>query len=159
MKSFSQYIQLTIELQKLLHPKCIKNKNKYIKLYKMRTLTQFLTGNINEGRFEKNKKTLGLFFAWYFSSNAKSTKNWKNVDKKWAKEILSWDEDILPDGFKNDDDLLSYIDKHQNDKINLEEKSVGYGYDYTITNTNDNNRTIIIHADCSIDEDDSVNDY
>ena len=32
----------------------------------MRTLTQFLTGNINEGRFEKNKKTLGLFFAWYF---------------------------------------------------------------------------------------------
>ena len=58
----------------------------------MRTLTQFLTGNINEGRFEKNKKTLGLFFAWYFSSNAKSAKNWKNVDKKWAKEILSWDE-------------------------------------------------------------------
>ena len=48
----------------------------------MRTLTQFLTGNINEGRFEKNKKTLGLFFAWYFSSNAKSTKNWKNLDKK-----------------------------------------------------------------------------
>lgn len=122
----------------------------------MITLTQFLTGNINEGRFEKNKKILGLFFALYFSTNIKHTKSWKNVDKKWVKEMLSWDEDIIPDCFKNADDFISYIDKHQNDKINLEEKPVGYGFDYTITNLDDNNKTITIHSDCAIDEEVSL---
>ena len=81
----------------------------------------------------KNKQRI-KFSAWYIYGE----KEWDNVNKKDAIDVLSnCDEPELND-FEDARDIINYVDEHKDDVISLEQTKEINDYNVKITNTIDN---------------------
>ena len=106
----------------------------------MKTLSEYITEYLIKKKVDKVHKnigeddiTLGRFFAWYISGE----KEWDDVDKKYAIDILSSNDEPELNDFEDAKDMINYIDNHKDDIVSLEQTKELNDYNIEITNTED----------------------